>query len=82
MKIIKVNTPFDNMDGEESFRYDCETKLFTVTLALYSSNMVFTIQLDDSTRMQFCEELNKFLSWSKRMLSYIPINIPQPHYYR
>ena len=51
----------DMCDGEESFKYNAESKIFTITLTNCSSTMYFTIKLDDESRLNFANEFKIFL---------------------
>lgn len=59
----------DPYDGEESFKYNPENKIFTIAFTKYSSTMYFTINLDDETRLNFVNEFKKFLNQYTEYLS-------------
>ncbi len=59
-KSTQAKISFDVWDGQESFVYDSDTDRLIIAFELYTSNMVFSISIDDRTRIQFVKEFNKF----------------------
>jgi len=53
---------FDVWDGEEAFAYDSDSERLVVALESYTSNMNFSIPIDERTRTQFTGEFTKFLN--------------------
>jgi hypothetical protein len=47
---------------EEAFAYDSDSERFIVAFDSYTSNMNFSIPMDDRTRTQFTLEFRKFLT--------------------
>lgn len=62
-KSAQAKIKFDVWDGEEAFAYDSESDRLTIALDSYTSNMYFSIPIDERTRVQFAGEFKKFLTY-------------------
>lgn len=54
---------FNMTNGEEAFGYDPETSRLTWIFGSYTSNLNFTVELDERGRTQFAKEFRKFLNF-------------------
>jgi hypothetical protein len=65
-KSSQAKITFDNkqtcLGREEAFAYDSDSNRFIVALDSYTSNMIFSIPMDERTRTQFVKEFRKCLN--------------------
>ncbi len=61
-KSAQAKIKFDVWDGEEAFAYDSESERLIIALDSYTSNMNFSIPIDERSRVQFVGEFRKFLN--------------------
>lgn len=53
---------FDVWDGEDAIAYDEDNESLNIELSSYTSNLKFSIGLNEKTRSQFASEFRKFLN--------------------
>lgn len=61
-KSSQAKISFDIWDGQDAFAYDSNSEQLIVALDSYTSNMKFSIPIDDRARAQFALEFRKFLN--------------------
>ena len=62
-KSAQAKIRFDVWDGEEAFAYDSDSERLIIALDSYTSNMNFSIPIDERIRNQFIGEFKKFLNY-------------------